>query len=110
MTPKFAVGEVVILQSRQLPQFNGEHTVRQVLTCNDIREDRAYYGKFVRWTSDKVGYILEEIFPLGTTSEGHPCEVTWHECALRKKQQPGEISFDKLMSSLSQPVQEPSYT
>lgn len=110
MAPKFAVGEVVILQSRDLPQCNGEHVVRKVVLRDAMTEDRVHPAGLIKRIGGPIGYILEEVIPLGEGNDGLPCEAVWNESALRKKHQPGELSFDKLMSSLSQPVQEPSYT
>lgn len=91
MTPKFAVGEVVILQSEQKPEFNGECEVIKVLSYGEV------HG-FQKVNAAAFGYVL-------TVND-----ELWSELALRKKHQPGELSFDKLMSSLSQPVQEPSHS
>lgn len=84
MRPKFEVGEVVLLRSVSLPQENGEYVVEGVLKRGEIHGDqRVVRGEF--------GYIL-----FGNSG-------LWAEQALRKKHQPGEMSFDSLMASLSSP-------
>lgn len=88
MTPKFSVGEVVILQSKEAPQCNGECTVLEV-EC------------FGSWT----GYVTTTPPP-----EGRDKAALWCESALRKKHQPGDMSFTELMVNLSQPVQAPSHS
>ena len=39
-SPKFTVGETVILQSVSYPQYNGEYTVDRVLCTGEIFIDR----------------------------------------------------------------------
>ena len=81
MRPKYELGEVVLLQSVNLPQYNGEHTVTSVVLDDD------------------VGFCYELDFKHGLK------EYTehWEERALRKKHTPGEMTFDNLMASLSSP-------
>lgn len=104
MTPKFAVGEVVIIQSSVIDKFNGqEHVVVSINPPNSPTVCEAgtrvvFYGPNYAYN---LGFSVE--YEGGVTSY-------WDESSLRKKHQPGELSFDKLMSSLSQPVQEPSHS
>lgn len=86
MTPKFSVGEVVILQSQHNPEANGEYTVLS----------------FERGIGRPSGvecyvYMLDGV--LSWSKLG-----SWAESALRKKHQPGEHSFTDLMASLKNPV------
>jgi len=86
MNPKFSVDEVVILQSVECPEFNGDHSVTEIRV-----------GTFKEQSSELsvegIGYRLG-----GTGDEW------WCESALRKKHQPGEQSFTDLMASLKNPV------
>lgn len=84
MRPKFAVDEVVILQSTMSPESNGEYTI--------ISLD---YGVF-RLPNDEryTGYRYK-------MTDGY--EHGWVETSLRKKHTPGELSFTDLMQSLSSP-------
>lgn len=91
MTPKFSVGEVVILQSRKFPERNGEYEVVKVLPHG------ADHG-FQRVSRGNFGYVL---------SGGRNL---WAESALRKKHQPGDMSFTELMVNLSQHVQASSHS
>lgn len=85
MRPKFADGELVILQSISSPESNGEYTV--------IRSE---YGTWHIATQEKnwVGYRY-------FLDDGQ--ETGWVETSLRKKHYPGELSFTDLMASLSSP-------
>lgn len=107
MTPKFAVGEVVILQSKDHPECNGECEVLEVFypgSAIGVAE-----GLHYKPDSKAFSYKLNKFYKIehgGNAYRGN----CFSERALRKKHQPGELSFDKLMSSLSQPVQEPSHS
>jgi hypothetical protein len=98
MNPKFSVGEVVILQSVNRPDLNGEYSVLIV-----VNEKMAYEcpitGKKIINGGDCVGYVLDD----GALDETDTC-CQWKESALRKKHQPGEQSFTDLMASLKNPV------
>lgn len=113
MTPKFSVGEVVILQSVNRPDLNGECTIGAVVTRQgQATEDRVHPAGFVIRKGERIaaGYVLQELMPYSTTTDGHKCELLWAESALRKKHQPGDMSFTELMVNLSQPVQAPSHS
>lgn len=89
----FAVGEVVILQSRGFPELNGEYPVLDVLHPGQSRQS----GGVLRInTGPKAGYDL------GITPPGH--SGWWIESALRKRHQPGEYSLEDLVTSLHLPV------
>lgn len=87
--PKFAVGEVVILCSKYQPECNGEYTIQRV-----VHGDRP--NIVTNETETGYHYQLEGL----VGSEGN---VLWLESSLRKKYQPGEMSFDKLMGVLNSP-------
>lgn len=84
MRPKFEVGEVVILQSVGHPERNGEYSVLSL-----------EQGRFRTPTNE-----LYEGFSYMLDDGG---DVGWVETSLRKKHQPGELSFTDLMASLSSP-------
>lgn len=95
MRPKFEVGEVVILQSVNHPEFNNEYTVHAVLDGEDTFLCRVSGKMFAGWTGDTAYvYVLDGPIVL----DGK--EILWSENALRKKQEPSGISFQELMDSL----------
>jgi hypothetical protein len=96
--PKFAVGEVVILQSVNRPEFNGEQTVLVVAEHGQVYRS-PHTGKRIRNASGERAYILD--LP-ATDSTGGP--VQWSERALRKRHQPGEYSWQDLKTILNLPV------
>lgn len=87
MRPKFEVGEVVLLRSLTRPEINGECTVLEVL----YRED------------GYIGHVTGEVSHFAYRTTTYSEHGGWIESALRKKHQPGEMSFDSLMASLSSP-------
>lgn len=96
---KFEEGEVVILQSKQRPELNGEYVVLSVVPDGTTYKDCTFF------TSDgnPFGYDLGHTLIL----EGcHP--NIWSECALRKKHKPASKGFRALMSDfLKQPATMP---
>lgn len=98
--PRFSVGEVVILQSPNRPEFNGEDTVLEVLYSGDASMDRVV-GCLLKYDfASPIAYKLQNSIPQQNDYEGNKCEGIWRESSLRKKQEPGEMSFMQLMSSL----------
>ena len=97
----FSVGEKVILQSRELPQYNGVHVVRARVEVGDIYQDRitSVYWKSI---SDSVGYVLEEILP--ALEDPDVEEAFWAESALRKYHEPYDMSFHEMMEQFKQPA------
>jgi hypothetical protein len=95
MQPKFAVGEVVILQSDKQPHLNGEYTV--VAIPRDGTEYMGYRCMFIGTThAYDIGLRLDA---------GKPSKPTLaRECVLRKKHLPGELSYHQLIKSLDQSV------
>lgn len=98
---KFVEGEVVILQSKSYPNYNGEHCVKHVVFYGDVVYDRLAQKDNRRipkgGNDGTASYILEAIIPSATKPE---VESLWAEVALRKKHLPGDMSYDTLMSSL----------
>jgi len=76
--PKFAVGEDIILISREYPQYNGHEAVVSSRLSDGGRH----------------GYSIE---PVVETRPG-----VWCESALRKR--PSDFTFIELMDNLKQPV------
>lgn len=99
--PKFEIGEVVVLQSQQFPQFNGDKTVFKIVKGRTPHKCRLVEGALVTYFNedDGYGYLFEE--PIPAPDDG--VEMSFHERALRKKHQPGEMGFQDLMASLVSP-------
>lgn len=99
--PKFEVGETVILQSRQMPEHNGEYFVDRVVYDWCYYKDRLTGVEFVTdWKDNRPSYLLSNMAKdphLGN-------EVILDETVLRKKHKPAEMSFSALMRSLTSPV------
>jgi len=91
MTPKFSVGEVVILQSVNLPECNGEYSVTEIWPPDGERKN-----------ADKV--TISTTYGYSLSCDEADSKSAWAESALRKKHQPGEHSFTDLMASLKNPV------
>lgn len=88
MSPKFAVGEVAILNSVDVPELNGDVTV---VSVHPEGETVAVDGRVFKVRDAPFGYVLD----VG--------QFLFSESALRKKYFPGELSFNDLMASLSSP-------
>ena len=101
MRNKFEVGEVVILQSEDRPELNGEYTIRHVIYYGDAFYDRLAKKKLKRMPSNYVdgvaAYNFEEIIK---SPSGEGVEACWMESALRKKHIGGDMSYDQLVNSL----------
>ena len=99
--PKFEVGEVVILQSVDNPEFNGEYSVHMIVSPGQVYID-PFHG--TEWKDDGrgIGYILNDP-RLSDTDDGPLASITWSEDALRKKHLPGSLSFRDLVQTLKDP-------
>lgn len=89
MNAKFSVGETVIINCEDLPQFNGtEHVVTQV--------------EMVHFKNHDITLIC---YKLGFTYPwcGDSHYEYWQESTLRKKHQPSEFTFNSLMDNLKLP-------
>lgn len=93
MSPKFAVGEDVILQSVDLPERNGEYSVIEIYMPGHIEIDGFPY----RITN--VTYRLDGADE-PNSSALHNGPTVWNESALRKKHTPGDMSYQELLSSV----------
>ncbi|MNR04809.1 hypothetical protein D3C85_1208000 [compost metagenome] len=103
--PRFSVGEEVILCSIELPHLNGEYIIEQIVIPGTSVTCRAT-NKLLWYTDEPIGYLMTVPFtdPAALNSSGNMTELVVYESALRKKHQPGEFSFDQLMSSFKSPV------
>ena len=97
-TPKFAVGEGVILQSLSRPEFNGERTVLSVLRPGQACLCPISGRRFENGCGTVV-YILDD----GHIEPDGFCAL-WGERTLRKRHQPGEYSWQDLKTILNLPV------
>lgn len=93
--PWFSVGEEVILQSTQFPEYNGEYCVTRILNKGDIFQCRLS-GRFAVKSDSLTSYVLNESFK---DSDG-ATEIIWFQSALRKKHKPSDRSFGELMNNL----------
>lgn len=107
MNPLFSVGEVVILQSKSRPEFNGEYTVRAVVRYGEKYTCRVSGDviPFAPINGSPLGYVLEEVIVTVNIFPGE-IENTWAEGALRKRHTKGNMSFKELMSDLKTNIQE----
>jgi hypothetical protein len=98
MRPKFEVGEVIILQSVDNPEFNNEYVVHAVLDGEDTYVCRCSGKTFRHWVArSPFTYVLDG--PIVLNGQ----EILWSESALRKKQEPCGLSFEELMASMVSP-------
>lgn len=104
MKQLFEVGEAVLLRSKGQPHLNGEYTVKAVVKHGDNYACRLTGAKLrsVPTTGDLFSYILEEVIT-EIQIDGCTYENTWRQTALRKKQEPSELSFRSLMDTLKSP-------
>ena len=98
--PKFSVGEEVILQSIDRPEFDGIYGVEGVV-FEGARYVCSKTGVNVKLSLGYgFAYKLAGLCPLSDKG----CEAFWAESAPRKKHDPGEMTFEGLMMSLNNPV------
>lgn len=105
MNAKYSVGESVILKSTSRPECNGEYTVSKVLQKDEVTVCRIT-GRWHSHTGklSNYGYLLDS--PKLNNFSG--VEAVWAECALRKKHEPSQMSFQSLIESINSPVKEES--
>lgn len=101
-TPKYRVGEDVILQSPTAPEYSGEYVVEEVLPIGS--------RVFCRMTGVQMTYKLGSnpvyrLYGLLVASERGQ-ETFWLESSLRKKHQPGSMPFRELVVSLNSSINE----
>lgn len=88
MTPKFSVGEIVILNRKKNPDEDGEYEVLGVELFKGTTSEQKPYE----------GYIYD----LGFIPKGN--NNPWFtEPLLRKKHQPGSMDFQQLVNWMKQP-------
>ena len=90
-SPKFHVGEVVILQSNKSPHLNGEYTVLAIVYTGGT-----YQGY-------RCNFDQPFAYDVGINAPGEKPHLA-AENVLRKRHQPGSMSYNQLIKSLSQPV------
>lgn len=107
MNPKYSVGEVVILQSQALPDYNGEYTVYKIITAGEVSVCRIT-GRRYSYTIKlgDYGYLLDSPKINKFCPEG--VEAVWAEISLRKKHEPSQMSFQSLIQSINSPVKQES--
>ena len=85
----FKVGEEVILESKSLPECNGEYTVLEVFPKGHVlkeAEGTVYY-------CPDIGYAIGALPPAKFFD-------AWDQSSLRKKHPPSEESFSEMMGKL----------
>lgn len=93
MSPKFNVGEVVIINCPILPELHGtEHTVVEICEVTFSDHDNTTLLCY------KLGFTFEW--------QGVKNYPYWREGSLLKKHQPGQMSFRELMSNLKTNIYE----
>jgi hypothetical protein len=109
MKQLYEVGEVVLLRSKGKPHLNGEYTVRSVVKYGEQYTCRltGYTLRNVPATGDPFCYILEEIIT-DVNLDGMIYENSWKQSALRKRQQPSNLSFNQLINVLNSPITSPN--
>ena len=100
----FEVGEVIILQSPNLSEYNGEYTIHAILPVNE--DFKCRLTGLMIYTTEGLSYVLDE--PLADLHAFDGCETLWAPSSIRKKQEPGELSYTQLMQSLRSPIYEVS--
>lgn len=104
MNPKYSVGESVILQSKSMPEYNGEYTVYKILEQHQKFTCRLT-GEILSTYDEGLGYLL--CTPLKDKVEGFG-ETQWMESALRKRHEPSQMSFQSLIQAINSPVKQES--
>jgi len=99
MKQLFEVGEVVIVQSPYYPETNGEYSVLGVFTYDEFRE--YCQGQF-KSDGNPFIYKLAGYLAVGKNNPNNKTDCV-SEPSLRKKQQPSELSFRELMTTLKSP-------
>lgn len=102
MNPKYSVGEVIILQSRSLPEYNGEYVVQNIYKPGEKKMCQA--GSNIAIT-DPYRFTYD----LGFSFEWRGAVIsTFQEVALRKKHEPSQMSFQSLIQGINNPVKQES--
>lgn len=88
--PYFSVGEEVILVSRDFPEYNGEYTIRKILSKGDKTLHCRVSNTLKSYYTSRVGYQMEEILSRKSDTCNDDIEIVWDQSALRKKHKPAE--------------------
>lgn len=102
MNPKFSVGEIVIVQSPNYPETNGEYEVIQIF---NYEEFLVYCEGAFKSESQPLVYRLKDYVAFGKIKVGSKTDCV-SEPSLRKKHQPGEMDYKELMQTLKNSVLE----
>lgn len=103
MNAKFSEGEVVILQSVTMPQYNGEYIIDKIIHPSEPHICRIS-GIILENCEEIMGYVFTEALLDLVANDGG--ETIWAEIALRKRQEPSELSYTELMQTLRSPIYE----
>lgn len=95
-SPKFSVGETVVLQSKSMPWYNGVYTINDVLDPNK--------EVVCRLSGRKIGgCLLRSSYRLCTPLSHYnfsDYETIWMESAIRKYFPPEDLSKDSFQEIL----------
>jgi len=100
----FSVGEVIILQSPNLSEYNGEYTIHAIVQPNENFTCRLTGLNL--YTTEGVSYVLDE--PLLDLVSCEGAETFWGPSSLREKYYPSEFSFNELIADLKTNITEPT--
>lgn len=95
--PSYGVNEIVILDSKQYPEFNGEYAVIGI-----SRNGELYKGEIVEAGKNAWYYDL------GFNTPYYKEFTLWNERCLRKKHEPSQMSFQSLIQSIISSVKQES--
>lgn len=97
----FSVGEEVILQSKDEPRYNGDgYTVDMVVHPGEDFRDPVNSKMYNNFTTDIV-YIIHPYIMVEFDDDDDGGVLLFKESSLRKKHQPGEMSFSDLMQKIT---------
>lgn len=91
----YSVGEIIILNSPNYPQYNGEYSVAGI-----SKRGQVYKGKVVEARSEDFYYDL------GFNTPKYKEFTLWNETCLRKKHEPSQMSFQSIIQSINNPMKQ----
>jgi len=95
--PKFKVGEVCIVKYEKNPEYDGEYTVIAVAFQSHCGQYQNYKGlRYPGYPNDNGNWFYD----LGI-KDGDGGLMLTNEFVMFKKHEPGEMSFDEVMRSLT---------
>lgn len=98
--PKFEVGEVVILQSQDHPEMNGEDTISRITRKGEVFE--CPHSLYLFQEDKDVRYFLDRAVMLEPHKDGMT-DCGWAEHVIKKKHNPASLSFRNLIQTLKDP-------